>query len=358
MIRGFTALLALCGLAVANPSHALDPARIDTLAETHSFAGVLLASRGDTIIYARAFGSVQPGSPTAHRLDDRWRWASITKQLVATVTMQLVSAGQLELDAPVSRYWTDFPNPRRDSITIRHLLQHRSGLPDPDDTARQPSGLPIFYSEEWGADMSREGYCAGPSRSSPGDRYAYTNCDYIILGALLERVTGGPLEALISGLVPGTIALFPQGGSTVPGYHFGQSEPPVMFAAYGGAGGLNGTIFDLWRFDRALMRGDLLDEESRRAMWTGDPAIGHAALGQWVFPAPLAGCAAPQQLVERTGAIGGVQTRNYILPERDMVVIAFTNRSEQQFAFGSFVEDNRGFAHDLLATVVCGEEQP
>ncbi|MGJ8535801.1 MAG: serine hydrolase domain-containing protein [Parasphingopyxis sp.] len=360
MIRRIAALLALCGLAATGHAQStgavrIDASRIDNLAESSKFAGVIMVSRGDSILYARAFGEVRPGSGEPHRIDARWRWASITKQLVATVTMQQVEAGRMELDAPISRYWPDFPNAARDAITIRHLLQHRSGLPDPDDTQRLPNGLPAFYGDDWAARASAEGYCAGPSSREAGVGYHYTNCDFIVLGAILERATGQNIDALVNDLLPGTQAMYPEGEPTVAGFHYGQAEPPIRFETYGAAGALNGTIFDLWWFDRALMRGDLLEPETREEMWTGNPAIGYAALGQWVFPAQLAGCETSVRLVERPGAIGGVQGRNYILPELDMTVITFTNRSETEFPLGNIAGD-RHFAFALLSAAICPEQ--
>ncbi len=351
MTRWLAVLVALCGV-LANPAHAVDPARLGRSVEATNFAGVLLVSRGDTIIYARAFGEVRPGSGELHRLDARWRWASITKQLVATIAMQEVQAGRMELDAPIARYWPDFPNEQRDAITVRHLMQHLSGLPNPEDTAITRIGLPAFYTSD-GAEIARsDGYCAGPVEAEPGSRYAYNNCDFIVLGAVLERVTDQPLGDLVAERIPGSMQFYPSGEPTVPGFHNGQGEPPIRFEAYGAAGGLNGTIFDLWRFDRALMTGALLDADARAQMWNGDPALGYAALGQWVFPAPLTRCAEPQRLVERRGAIGGVQARNFILPDLDMAVIAFTNRSEGEFDFGD-IWQGEGFAHDILAEAAC-----
>lgn len=362
MIRRIAALLALCGLAATGYAQSgeavrIDASRIDALAESSKFAGVIMVSRGDSILYARAFGDVRPGSGEPHRIDARWRWASITKQLVATVAMQQVEAGRMELDAPISRYWPDFPNAARDAITIRHLLQHLSGLPDPEETQRLANGLPAFYGDDWAAEASAEGYCAGPSRRNAGAAYHYTNCDFIVLGAILERATGQTIDALVADLIPGTQAIYPMGEPTIAGFHFGQAEPPIRFETYGAAGGLNGTIFDLWRFDRALMRGDLLSSARREEMWTGNPAIGYAALGQWVFPAQLAGCRASVRLVERPGAIGGVQGRNYILPELDMTVITFTNRSEAEFPLGNIAGDRR-FAFALLSAAACPEPRP
>jgi hypothetical protein len=74
------------------------------------------------------------------------------------------------------------------------------------------------------------------------------------------------------------------------------------------------------------------------------------ALGQWVFSVPLKGCAAPVRIVERRGAIGGVEVRNFILPDKDVVAIAFTNRSG--FDFGE-VWQGKGFSYDLLSSAAC-----
>ena len=80
---------------------------------------------------------------------------------------------------------------------------------------------------------------------------------------MLERGTGQSLNALVTSRITGTPRLFPAGGETLPGFQSGGAEPPVQLAPYVGAGGMNGTIFDLWAFGRAPMRGDLLDPTAR-----------------------------------------------------------------------------------------------
>ena len=352
MIRTLVALLGLIGLATPALSQGLDTRRIDGLAELAGFNGVILISQGDTIIYARAHGEVRPGSGEQYRLDSRWRWASITKQIVATLAMREVDAGRLDLDTPITEYWPDFPNPDRDRLTARHLLQHLSGLPNPEDTPRRPDGAPEFYAIDGDLDVSATGYCAGPNRTDPGSRYNYSNCDFVVLGGLIERVSGQSLDQLTADLFPGTQAFYPSGETSLTGYHNGQPELPVNLVSHGAAGGMNGTLYDLWSFDRALMRGDLMPSTLRDQMWTGDPAIGYAALGQWVFPAPLAGCREPQRLVERPGAINGVQGRNYLLPELDMAIILFTNRSEGDSPLGHIAHE-QAFGFDIVSAAVC-----
>lgn len=352
MIRLLVAWLGLIGLAAPAIAQSIDTGRIDRLAVERGFAGVILISHGDELLYARAHGHIQPGVAERHRLDGRWRWASITKQIVAVLAMREVAAGRLDLDQPVSRYWPDFPNADRDALTARHLLRHVSGLPDPEDSPRLPNGLIEFYAVDGRLDTSATGYCAGPSDTPPGTRYRYSNCDFIVLGALLERVSGNSLPELVSGLFDGSQTMSPDGEPIVRGFHHGQAEPLIRYASHGSAGAINGTIMDLWQFDRALMRGELMPAELRDEMWTGDPAIGYTALGQWVFPVELPGCQTSQRLVERPGAILSVQGRNYILPERDMAVIVFTNRSESEFPLGHIAFDN-GFAFDLLSAAAC-----
>lgn len=365
MIRGLGVLLGLAGLMAASPALAFDPARLGRTIEAQDFNGVVLVSRGDTILYARAFGTVTPGGNDPHRLDMRWRYASVTKQIVATIAMQEVAAGRLSLDGTIGDYWPDFPNEDARGVTIEQLMRHMSGLPDPEDSTVMATGLPSFYSHRRATFATARGYCAGPLRAPVGAGFHYNNCDFIVLGAILERVTGQSMAQLVASRIDPALQFYPEGADTVPGspvgadtvpgYYLDQGEPAIHLAAYGAAGAMNGTIFDLWRFDRALLNGELLDEEARAALWNGDPQHGYHALGQWAFETPLAGCAEPARLIERRGAIGGIQTRNFLLPVLDMAVIVFTNRAE--FDFGEIWQGS-GFAHDLLAEAACHWNAP
>ena len=180
---------------------------------------------------------------------------------------------------------------------------------------------------------------------------------------LLERLTGMPLAALIRDRIAAPIdaeslGLFnPRGADNpahVPGFLAdGRPEPALNYGTYGGAGSAYATPEDLWRFDRALMDNRLLDKVATATMWQGDPALGYAALGSWSYPASIAGCPDPVDVVERRGAIGGVQIRNFLVPSRRLALILFTNR--EGFAFGE-IWQGRGFAHDMLAAALCPEK--
>ena len=117
-----------------------------------------------------------------------WRWASVTKQVIAVLIMQEVARGTIALDAPVARYLPEFRSPNASSMTVRHLLRHQTGLPNPDDTAADAQGVPGYYTPGFaGSKDPLTGYCAGPVKSAPGGAWSYNNCDYIVAGALLRR---------------------------------------------------------------------------------------------------------------------------------------------------------------------------
>lgn len=324
--------------------------RFETVANRSSFSGQYVVAQGRNIWNA---DTMPHKGARSQRL---WRWASVTKQVVAVLVMQEVAKGRIDLDKPVGSYLPGFKSANASLMTVRQLLRHQSGLPNPDDTPVNRAGVPSYYTPQ-GARMhdTLSGYCAGPVKAAPGGNWAYNNCDYIVAGALLEAVTGRTWQQLVAERIARplglkTLAAYPTGQRTMRGTVNGQPEAAIDLATYGAAGGLYGSAADLLAFDRALMSGKLLPEAQRAEMWDGQPSLGFIALGQWVFEAPLKGCEKPVRIVERRGAIGGVQVRNFILPDEDIAVVAFTDRGE--FDFGEIWQGS-GFSHDLLSAAAC-----
>jgi hypothetical protein len=85
-------------------------------------------------------------------------------------------------------------------------------------------------------------------------------------------------------------------------------------------------------------------------MGKGDPKLGAAALGKWQYTASLAGCPVPVSVIERRGQIGGVQIRNFILPETKRALVLFTRRGDLDFC--EFWQA-KGFAYEALSTIGC-----
>jgi CubicO group peptidase (beta-lactamase class C family) len=357
------AALALAALAAGSPAGAVDMSRLDRTVSAAGFSGVALVGQGNDIAWSQAAGEARPGVP--HALQSVWRLASVTKQLTALIAMQEVAAGRLDLDRPVRDYWPEWPAAHADRITARMLLRHESGLADPNASPSAANdSVPDFYRRrDAAADpmAAAMGFCAANPRAEPGS-YHYNNCDYIVLGELLAKVTGMPFAALLQERIASplgltTLGLFdpraPVARENVPGFLAnGDAEPALNLGTYGAAGSAFAAPEDLWRFDSALMDNVLLDRVATTQMWAGDPAIGSAAFGAWSYSVPIAGCPDPVAVVERRGAIGGVQVRNFLVPAKRLALILFTNR--ESFDFGE-VWQGRGFAHDMLAAATCPE---
>jgi D-alanyl-D-alanine carboxypeptidase len=349
------ALLAatLSPAGLANPSEDV-VAGVQARAAEAGFDGAILVGEADGSSRVLTFGK-HPVNPEAV-----WRWASITKQLSAVLAMQEVAAGKLDLDAPVSRYWPEWKSPNADSVRIRDLMLHNSGLPQPDESAPDKDGVPGFYRAAAVAPAdSANGFCAGPPAAKAPASFNYNNCDSIVLGEVLARVTGKPFEQLLEQRIAQPLALKslgmfhvgePAKGHVLPTGEFANVDGMLNLGVYGASGGAYGTIADLWTFDRALLDGRLLPREQSEIMWKAVRANGFYGFFQWVYPSRLRGCPVPVRIVERQGLVGGIELRNYILPESGRALIMFSRHRPTNLGDPW---EGKGFAFDLLSTVEC-----
>lgn len=289
-----------------------------------------------------------------------WRWASITKQLAAVIAFQEVAAGRLDLDARVARYWPEWAAPNAKSIRIRDLLNHNSGLPQPDESQADAEGIPGFYRAQAVAPaVSAAGFCAGKPKAAAPAKFDYNNCDTIVLAEVLARITGKSFDALVAERIATPLGLAslgmfqfgaPRVGHVLPIGDVAELDPLINLGVNGASAGAYGTIGDLWRFDRALMDGRLLPVAQREAMWTASAKNGFLNAFQWTYPAPLKGCAKPIRIVERQGLVGGIELRNWILPESGRGLILFSRKRPTDLGDPW---EGRGFAFDLLSAVAC-----
>lgn len=348
---------ALMALLLAGPGSA-EPltaviAAVQDRADGAGLRGALLIGEADGSYHVLTVGEPRLGR------DAIWRWASITKQLTAVLAMQEVAAGRLDLDAPVSRYWPDWRAPNAGRIRIRDLLLHNSGLPQPDESVSDKDGIPAFYrSSAVAPGDSAAGFCAGVPRATPPARFDYNNCDALVLAAVLQKVTGKDFTTLLTERITrplgmrrtGLFGLGKRRAHVPPTGEFARADARLDLGVYGASGGAYGPIADLWRFDRALLTGRLLPAQLRETMWQASPKNGFHGFFQWVYPAPLQGCAAPVRIVERQGLIGGIELRNYLLPDSGRALIVFSHHRPSNFGDPW---EGKGLAFDLLSTVAC-----
>ena len=162
------------------------------LVENERFPGLAVGIASDNkILLAGEYGTanVLTGAPVVRR--SLFHQASVSKTFVATAIMQLVERGKVDLDSPIINYLTYFKlaDEQYRNITVRQLMNHTSGMPDEDDYAwERPE-----YDEQ-----SLERYVKGIAHrkllSDPGEKFAYSNIGYEILGDMIAKVSGMSFE--------------------------------------------------------------------------------------------------------------------------------------------------------------------
>ncbi len=154
------------------------------LVDTDHFSGVVLVTKGGTTLLSRAWGMAN--ETERNTLDTKFNIGSINKTFTNEAIEQLAAAGKLSLDDTIRRHLPDYPSTVADHITIRQLLDHRSGLGDifgPKYIAAPPSRLREL------SDFLRL-FVDEPLQFEPGTSQRYSNAGYIVLGLIIERLSG------------------------------------------------------------------------------------------------------------------------------------------------------------------------
>lgn len=321
-------------------------------AHATGFSGIAFVASRQQVLLDKAYGRLKPASPNLLRGDSIFRLASISKQITAILVMQDVVANRLSLDEPLGRFWPEFPSAAAREITVRQLLMHTSGLPNPDkvDDFYQPSRVSDSHMRR-----SAETTCAGPLQRNPGASFEYNNCDYLVLGALLERVAQSSFAVLVNERI-----FKPAGMSSAGVYQRdtpdiemhaqglinGRSDGQVNPAAYGAAGGLYGSVRDIWQLNRAFMDGRLLNDEARQIMTR--PNQWGAALGVWSYELKATDGRRPE-VVERQGWIGGIRVVNLLDVRTGLSVIVMSTNGDYDL---SQSWSGKGLAAELLLCAV------
>jgi uncharacterized protein YbbC (DUF1343 family)/CubicO group peptidase (beta-lactamase class C family) len=333
-------LFLLAGCATAPPRQG-QFVEVDRLLESYQErgafpGGVLAVGHKGALAHLHPFGalSYDPDAPpvTARTLYDL---ASLTK-VVATTTMAmiLVDEGKLDLDRPVRELLPGFQGPHKDAVTVRHLLTHSSGL---------PAVAPLFK-EIRGREAYLERIQGMALEYPPGSRSTYSDLGVILLGEILERVAGQPLEAFTRERIfeplgmrdtlfrpPADIRLQiapteqdPWRGRMVQG----EVHDENAFAMGGVAphAGLFGTAGDLARFAQMMLDGGIVSRETI-ALFTRRAGIPNSdrALG-WDTKSAQGSSAGTLFSASSFGHTGFTGTSMWIDPERQLYVILLTNR--------------------------------
>jgi CubicO group peptidase (beta-lactamase class C family) len=256
---------------------------LQDMTSADKFSGAVLVAKNGQSVFAQAYGFADREHHIPNSLDTRFGMASMTKMFTAVATLQLVKAGKLKLDDPIGKYLPDYPNREVASkVTIRQLLSHTGGTGD-------------FFGPEFNTHLrelhTHEDYIhlfgSRPPRFEPGTRFEYSNYGFVILGAVIDRVSGQNYYDYVRGhvYIPAgmTSTALPEAETQpVPDLSFGYTKhggntwhTDRASPQFGGtaAGGGHTTVRDLLRFANALQNNKLLDADDTELLTTGHVVV-------------------------------------------------------------------------------------
>ncbi len=291
----------------------------------------VIVTRGGNTIYAagRGMGDIAAGRPLA--ASSVFRLGSITKQFTAAIILQLVGEGRIALDDPLSRFFPDYPQPGA-TATVRQLLNHTSGI-------QSYTSIPDWMMANMARPQSTAEMIASfrdvPSPSQPGQVWSYNNSGYVLLGAIIEQVTGKSWHQAINERIsrPLGLATIAYGedaaalAATVRGYGDGENgiEPatPIHMSVPHAAGALVGSVEDLAKWGRALHHGRVLTPALYQEMIrrTPMPDGSDNPYGMGLTNADVRG----RPGIGHGGNINGFATDSLYLPAEDLFIAVFSN---------------------------------
>ena len=243
-------------------------------AESNDIHGTVLVAEKGTVLYSKAFGLANMEWNIPNQVDTKYRIYSMSKQFTALLIMQLVEAGKLDVAKPISEYLPYYRKDVGDRVTVHHLLTHTHGI------AEHYERLPAFIITEPTRELI-EKYFSNELDFQPGAEFRYSGLlGYILLGAIIESVTGEPYEKVLQEKI-----LDPTGmkNTTYLDYHKLIENRAVDYTrtnqgiehriqAYpvhaDGASCLVSTVGDLLLWDRVLYSNALISEPYRKELFT------------------------------------------------------------------------------------------
>lgn len=321
--------LVLAGLAAlilpVAPAAAQDPARMDRIIQAavdrDEFSGSVLVARDGAVLLDKGYGFANREWSIPNDGDTRFRLASLTKQFTAAAILVLAERGQVDIEAPIKTYLPDAPA-AWDGVTLRHLLNHTSGIPDFVGDAEyetlkvQPATTAQLIAR----------FRDRPLEFQPGEQWRYSNSGYILLTAVIERASGRsyaefvaehlfqPLGMADSGYDSHAAVIPRRAAGYVPTLQGVANADYVDMSVPLGAGGLYSTTRDLLKWEQGLFGGRLLRPESLALLTTA--GLNNYALGLIVVEG------GGRRLIVHNGAIEGFNTyMAYEAGDRTAVIV-------------------------------------
>lgn len=298
--------------------------------EQSSGAAVLVGRKGQ-VIYEKGFGLADMELGVKMRPDMVFRIASMSKQFTAVAILQLMEQGKLSLQDEITQYLPDY-NTEGKKITIEHLLTHTSGI---GRDVAEPEFKPEMERQDFAIDSLIAMFKHKPLDFAPGEKWAYSNLAYMVLGYIIEKASGMPYDAYLQEHIFEPLKMehtfYDKAEAIIPnrakGYaHDGKqflNAPYFSMTIPFSAGALMSTVGDLYKWNEGLKNGLILKKET--------VAKAHSAYilnsgkktsyGYGWSIVDLQGSPS----IEHSGGIPGFLSNALYLPKEDIYVVVLSN---------------------------------
>jgi len=302
--------------------------------DQHGPGIVVLASRDGKVVFEKSYGLADVADKEELSTDMVFQIGSMTKQFTSAAILQLVEAGKLDLDDPIQTYLPFFPA-KEHTITIHHLLSQTSGIPEFFDVDEEEFAI---LNKKHSPEELINYFQDRPLQFEPGSRFAYSNSNYPLLGAIIERVTGMPLadyfeEHLFQPLGMPNTSLWYQDRAKqfIPkGYRLDAQNifvegPAIDGSTVYAAGGIVSTLSDLHAWNKELNHPRLLSKRlvkhlQKEKKTTNNQGTGY---GYGFFIEELQ----QNQVIQHGGNMYGFTSTALHIPKKDVYVCVLSNRA-------------------------------
>ncbi len=309
---------------------------LSSLVAENKLSGAVLVAKDGVTIASKTAGIANKATGAAINLNTKFNLASMNKMFTAVAIAQLAQAGRLSFNDTISKHLPDYPNKEvAGKVTIHHLLTHTSGMgmywnekfmAQREKLMTVAAHLPLFASD--------------PLLFAPGEKFQYSNSGYMVLGAIIEKVTGQDYYSYVQEHI------YKPAGMTETGFYEPGREIPNLAIGYskmspdgkkleeardntttrevrgGPAGGGYSTVGDLVKFHMALRSHKLLNEEYTKLVTTGKVDAGQIGrygygFGDKVFDG--------KHIVGHNGGSGGISANFEMYPESGYTAVILMN---------------------------------
>ncbi|WP_146907566.1 serine hydrolase domain-containing protein [Arenimonas daejeonensis] len=305
--------------------------RVKAESEAGRFSGAVLVARGDTLIYADAVGLADRKSGRANTLDTPINLGSINKMFTGIAIAQLQAAGKLDWQDTVGKHLPDFPNKKiRDQVTIHQLLTHTSGVGDYFNPTHDARRHELDTQQEF-----LDTFVDQPLAFEPGEGMAYSNGGPVILGLIIEALSGSDYYQYIRDHLyrPAGMAHADhyRRDDTTSGMALGylktedgawQDNSGDLSLRGSAAGGGYASARDLFAYSRALANERLLTRAQLETLWTPHQQTGPMAYG-YLF---TIGGTPDRRWVGHNGGAPGISAEFIHYPDDGLMIVVLANQ--------------------------------